>query len=116
MRGGAGGRSPRVVCRREPPKPRDEMSRPQRNDPCPCGSGKKYKACCIGRDRATERTLRLVGGGSAPGEAPWNPAARAAELWEADVVPFPGGFRDDPDAAPALAMVGAAGLILHGDV
>ena len=20
-----------------------------RNDPCPCGSGKKYKACCLGR-------------------------------------------------------------------
>jgi hypothetical protein len=22
----------------------------QRNDPCPCGSGKKYKKCCIGKD------------------------------------------------------------------
>jgi uncharacterized protein YecA (UPF0149 family) len=20
-----------------------------RNDPCPCGSGKKYKNCCLGR-------------------------------------------------------------------
>lgn len=20
-----------------------------RNDPCPCGSGKKYKKCCLGR-------------------------------------------------------------------
>ncbi|UCE60305.1 MAG: SEC-C domain-containing protein [Phycisphaerales bacterium] len=20
--------------------------KPQRNDPCPCGSGKKYKKCC----------------------------------------------------------------------
>lgn len=20
-----------------------------RNDPCPCGSGKKYKSCCIGK-------------------------------------------------------------------
>ena len=34
------------------------MARAQRNDPCPCGSGKKYKACCQERDRATERTLR----------------------------------------------------------
>ena len=24
---------------------------PRRNDPCPCGSGKKYKECCI-RDAA----------------------------------------------------------------
>ena len=21
-----------------------------RNDPCPCGSGKKYKKCCIGKN------------------------------------------------------------------
>ena len=22
---------------------------PGRNDPCPCGSGKKYKKCCLGK-------------------------------------------------------------------
>ncbi len=22
-----------------------------RNDPCPCGSGKKYKICCLGKKR-----------------------------------------------------------------
>jgi tetratricopeptide (TPR) repeat protein len=26
-----------------------------RNDPCPCGSGKKYKKCCQEKDQATER-------------------------------------------------------------
>jgi tetratricopeptide (TPR) repeat protein len=26
------------------------VSRPGRNDPCPCGSGKKYKHCCLGSD------------------------------------------------------------------
>ena len=26
-----------------------EMKKPQRNDPCPCGSGKKFKKCCIGK-------------------------------------------------------------------
>ena len=25
---------------------------PGRNDPCPCGSGKKYKKCCLGKDDA----------------------------------------------------------------
>ncbi len=25
---------------------RKTTSRPRRNDPCPCGSGKKYKKCC----------------------------------------------------------------------
>ena len=31
------------------------MARPGRNDRCPCGSGKKYKACCLTRDEAAER-------------------------------------------------------------
>jgi hypothetical protein len=26
-----------------------------RNDPCPCGSGKKYKKCCLAKDEAAER-------------------------------------------------------------
>ena len=26
-----------------------------RNDPCPCGSGKKFKACCMRREAATDR-------------------------------------------------------------
>ncbi|MBI5418438.1 preprotein translocase subunit SecA [Candidatus Poribacteria bacterium] len=32
------------------PAKKDEASRVGRNDPCPCGSGKKYKKCCIGKD------------------------------------------------------------------
>lgn len=28
------------------------MSKPGRNDPCPCGSGKKYKQCCQAREHA----------------------------------------------------------------
>jgi hypothetical protein len=27
------------------------MAKPGRNDPCPCGSGKKYKQCCLGQER-----------------------------------------------------------------
>lgn len=26
-----------------------------RNDPCPCGSGKKYKKCCMGADEEKRR-------------------------------------------------------------
>jgi len=29
-----------------------------RNDPCHCGSGKKYKQCCLNKDEAAERTAR----------------------------------------------------------
>jgi Flp pilus assembly protein TadD len=31
------------------------MAKPGRNDRCPCGSGKKYKACCLTTDEAAER-------------------------------------------------------------
>jgi hypothetical protein len=31
-----------------------------RNDPCPCGSGKKYKKCCLDRDDAYSRQLTSV--------------------------------------------------------
>ena len=29
------------------------MAKIGRNDPCPCGSGQKYKRCCLPRDEAT---------------------------------------------------------------
>ena len=29
-----------------PPKPKN-TNKPRSNDPCPCGSGKKYKRCCL---------------------------------------------------------------------
>jgi SWIM/SEC-C metal-binding protein len=29
-----------------PPTPVRTQPQPGRNDPCPCGSGKKYKRCC----------------------------------------------------------------------
>ena len=28
-----------------------------RNDPCPCGSGKKYKKCCLNRQYVDVKTL-----------------------------------------------------------
>jgi tetratricopeptide (TPR) repeat protein len=31
------------------------MAKTGRNDPCPCGSGKKYKSCCLTNDEAAER-------------------------------------------------------------
>jgi len=38
----------------------------KRNDPCPCGSGRKYKNCCMRQDRiAASRDLNLRGGEAA---------------------------------------------------
>ena len=31
------------------------MAKPGRNDPCPCGSGNKYKKCCLPKEEAVER-------------------------------------------------------------
>ena len=31
------------------------MSKIGRNDPCPCGSGKKYKKCCLRKDQAAKQ-------------------------------------------------------------
>jgi ABC-type cobalt transport system substrate-binding protein len=33
----------------------------RRNDPCPCGSGKKYKRCCLGRETSAAEALLGVG-------------------------------------------------------
>lgn len=34
----------------EKEKPSTKSKKPGRNDPCPCGSGKKYKNCCLDKD------------------------------------------------------------------
>jgi hypothetical protein len=34
------------------------MAKIGRNDRCPCGSGKKYKQCCLAKDEVAERTAR----------------------------------------------------------
>ena len=50
------------------------MTKVGRNDPCPCGSGKKYKLCCLPSDQAAQRAARA--------EAP--PAVTPAGLVEDD--------------------------------
>jgi tetratricopeptide (TPR) repeat protein len=30
------------------------MAKTGRNDPCPCGSGRKYKVCCLEKDQSAE--------------------------------------------------------------
>ena len=33
------------------------MTKPSRNDPCPCGSGKKYKKCCGQAQKASKHSF-----------------------------------------------------------
>jgi hypothetical protein len=88
-----------------------------RNDPCPCGSGRKYKACCKAQDDVRARARALIGEEAFDeAEATWLAAAREAEVWEADLAPTPGYFGKSPDAVPSLVMVTAAGFVIHSEM
>ena len=50
-----------------------------RNEPCPCGSGRKYKHCCLDKDEAKAREARVK---AAEKEA--RAAAKAAKAAEND--------------------------------
>ena len=65
-----------------------------RNDPCPCGSGKKYKKCCMAKDQAEEAARSASPAKSALVTAPppepalstsvtAHPKSPADEYWEA---------------------------------
>ena len=45
------------------------VTRPGRNDACHCGSGRKYKQCCLGKDEAADRAARAKAAESAPAPA-----------------------------------------------
>ena len=49
-----------------------EMAKIGRNEPCPCGSGKKYKQCCLATDEAAESAhdRRRPGGGPLAAPSP----------------------------------------------
>ncbi len=59
------------------------MATPGRNDPCPCGSGKKYKHCCLSKDEAAARTERAVAA-EKPAAEQAAPAEGSAEKPAAD--------------------------------
>ncbi len=46
---GAAGASDGSVVKKQPVRNKDKKVGP--NDPCPCGSGKKYKKCCMQKDK-----------------------------------------------------------------
>ena len=46
------------------------MAKIGRNDPCACGSGKKYKKCCMARDEAAALAARPPQAAAAPARQP----------------------------------------------
>ena len=45
-------------------------TKPGRNEPCHCGSGKKYKQCCLASDEAAAREARAKAEAEAAAAAP----------------------------------------------
>ncbi|MPY86760.1 MAG: hypothetical protein GEU99_02450 [Luteitalea sp.] len=46
------------------------VGRHRRNEPCHCGSGRKYKQCCLERDEAEARAARAKAAAEEPQPSP----------------------------------------------
>lgn len=62
--------------------------KPGRNDQCPCGSGRKYKHCCLEKDEEQAREARAKAAEEAAAKAQAEPAADGA------AAPKPAPLRD----------------------
>jgi hypothetical protein len=68
-----------------------------RNDPCPCGSGKKYKNCHLDKDEAAARAARLKATEAAgAAETPPAPEASGAPARGVPARPRPHGGGAQP--------------------
>lgn len=64
---------------------------PGRNDPCHCGSGKKYKHCCLAKDEEEARQARAKAEAEAVAKAAAEAGAKAeAATAESPKSPAPG--------------------------
>jgi tetratricopeptide (TPR) repeat protein len=61
------------------------MSKPGRNDPCPCGSGKKYKQCCISREQDAAAAAAIAARTQAAEAAAARREQRAEEKEDAEL-------------------------------
>ena len=74
-----------------------------RNEPCHCGSGKKYKQCCLSKDEAAERTARAKAAEKAEKAEKTDKAENKDQKEEGDK-----GEKASPsEAAPAKAVTRA---------
>ena len=90
---------------------------PRRNDPCPCGSGRKYKHCCLGKEEpsGTEGDSLL---GPLPRHLPPEALyqARGEPVWEVDIAPLPFSFENDSSARPGALVVMAGEVVVFLDL
>ena len=72
--------------------PVDAHKTPGRNEPCHCGSGKKYKQCCLAKDEAAQREARAgasaeaaaaaAGDAAKPKAPPQAPRHKTQQPWK----------------------------------
>jgi tetratricopeptide (TPR) repeat protein len=100
------------------------MAKPGRNDPCHCGSGNKYKKCCLAKDEAAERDSLVKARArrdQRPATHPHEPAAahrlqvrelKAEVAARLRIAEEEDAYEDELDAASnaVLQLVGAAKL------
>jgi hypothetical protein len=54
-------------------KEKDGIVKVGRNDPCPCGSGLKYKKCCLGKTEFNLKKKRTLMGSARQADWCWIP-------------------------------------------
>lgn len=82
-----------------------------RNDPCPCGSGKKYKQCCL---RAEENDVASDRFEAAPRAIKWLMAMHGPAVWEAIDRGFFGSLDDDEyDLLPDQYHAAYKGMMIN---
>ena len=83
-------------------------TRPGRNDPCPCGSGKKYKKCCQDKDAAATADPQIAWRQQLQAAVPTLSAQQVADLRLADLASLP-----YEDLAPAARVAALRQLLSH---
>jgi len=78
---------------------------PSRNAPCPCGSGRKYKNCCMPRSRPRIGEAPLTGVPDLTGRA-----------WDLQIFPLPTSVDEEPGRRLSVVLVAAEGFVLHHDL
>lgn len=87
-----------------------------RNAPCPCGSGRKYKRCHGSPAAASSAGLSVADGGETPGAPGALPTPRTGARWEVDLLPLPIALDDEPDARLVMLLVMGGGYVLHQEL
>ena len=88
------------------------MAKPGRNDPCPCGSGKKYKKCCLANEEAAERD-QFAEAEARRAESAAAHRMHLREVRTAIAARLSGGEDDEEDAL-TIASNAAADLVRAG--